>query len=89
MRLAYADLGDAHKAIDYYEQQLAITREIGDRRGEADASWNLSLAYVKADDLERAAELMQIRVSFEREIGHPDAEKDAARLEGILAKLKS
>ena len=31
---AYADLGDASKAIEYYEQALAIAREIGDRRGE-------------------------------------------------------
>ena len=25
-------LGDAHKAIEYYEQALVISREIGDRR---------------------------------------------------------
>ncbi|HPS90573.1 MAG TPA: tetratricopeptide repeat protein [Methanothrix sp.] len=29
---AYAALGDARKAIDYYDQQLVITNEIGDRR---------------------------------------------------------
>ncbi len=32
--LAYAALGDARGAIGYYEQALAIAREIGDRRGK-------------------------------------------------------
>ena len=32
--LAYADLGQAERAIGFYEQHLAIAREIGDRRGE-------------------------------------------------------
>ncbi len=31
---AYSALGDAKKAIDYYEQALKIAREIGDRRNE-------------------------------------------------------
>ena len=77
MRLAYASLGDARKAIEYHEQHLAIAREIGDRRGEANASWNLGLEYEKAGDLRRAAEMMRICVSFIIEIGYPDAEKDA------------
>ena len=89
MGLAYADLGDTCKAIEYYEQQLAIAREIGDRRSEALTSWDLGLEYEKAGDLRRAAETMQIRVDYEKEIGHPDAGNDAARLEAILAKLKS
>ena len=86
---AYADLGDARKAIEYYEQQLAIAREIGDRRSEALTSWDLGLEYEKAGDLRRAAETMQIRVDYEKEIGHPDAGNDAARLEAISAKLKA
>ena len=71
---------------EYHEQALTIAREIGDRRGEANASWNLGLAHEKAGDLRRAAEMMQICVSFEREIGHPDAEKDAERLQAIRAR---
>ncbi|MEI8004301.1 MAG: NB-ARC domain-containing protein, partial [Methanothrix sp.] len=35
--LAYAAMSDVRKAIDYYEQALAIAREIGDRRGEGNA----------------------------------------------------
>ena len=32
--LAYSHLGEPRKAIEYYEQALKISREIGDRRGE-------------------------------------------------------
>ena len=35
--LAYSDLGKPRKAIEYYEQALKISREIGDRRGEGAA----------------------------------------------------
>ena len=33
--LAYADLGEPRKAIAFYDRDLVIAREIGDRRGEA------------------------------------------------------
>ena len=32
--LGIASLGQVEKAIDYYQQALAISQEIGDRRGE-------------------------------------------------------
>ena len=49
---AYADLGETRQAIEYYEQALAIAREIGDRRGEGSALGNLGIAYA---DLGEAA----------------------------------
>ncbi|MCL4268560.1 MAG: tetratricopeptide repeat protein, partial [Anaerolineales bacterium] len=85
---AYYALGDAKKAIEFYEQALVIDREIGDRRGEALGSWNLGLAYEKEGDLTKAINAMQICVDFEREIGHPDAEQDAQRVEEIKKKIK-
>ena len=84
---AYADLGDAKKAIEFYEQQLVIVREIGDRRGEAFGSWNLGLQYESAGEFQKAIEVLQICVDYERAIGHPDAEKDAAKIEEIRSKL--
>lgn len=85
--IAYADLGETRRAIEHYEQQLAITHEIGDRRGEGIASWNLGEAYEKLGEFDRAAKLMQVRVNFLREFGYSDAEKDAARVESILARV--
>ena len=86
--LAYADLGETRKAIEFYEQRLAIAREIGDRRGEAFGSWNLGIEYEKAGEVEKAIVAMQICVNFEKEIGHPDAENDAAKIQELRDKLK-
>jgi tetratricopeptide (TPR) repeat protein len=41
---AYHSLGQYQQAIEFYQQSLAIKREIGDRRGEAKAWFNLGLA---------------------------------------------
>ena len=32
------------KAIEYYEQALKISREIGDRRGEGNQSWKYGVS---------------------------------------------
>ena len=57
---------------------MVITREIGDRGGEAIACWNLGDELAKLDRLAEAIPLMEVCVRFEQEIGHPDADKDAA-----------
>jgi tetratricopeptide (TPR) repeat protein len=87
MGLAYENLGESHRAIELYEQYLAITRELGDRQGEARASWNLGEALEKQGELDRAVQLMQICVDYERELGHPDAEADATEVQEIRARL--
>ncbi len=78
--VAYAELGDAKKAIEYYEQHLAIAREIGDSRGEGSALWNASLAL---DVLGRRAEAVKLArdalAIFER-IGDPYAEEMRQKL---------
>ena len=84
---AYVNLGEPRRAIDLYEQRLAIAREIGDHTGEAEANWNLGLVYEAEGELRRAVSLMELCVEYERGIGHPDAEKDAARVEALRARL--
>jgi tetratricopeptide (TPR) repeat protein len=81
-------LGQVEQAIAYYQQALAIAREIGDRRGEGNHAWNLGLVYEKQGDYAQAAALMQILVDYEREIGHPDAEKDAQYLAKVREKAR-
>jgi tetratricopeptide (TPR) repeat protein len=44
--LAYLNLGDYTKAIEYQQQWLAIAREIKDRQSEGAALGNLGLAYL-------------------------------------------
>jgi tetratricopeptide (TPR) repeat protein len=41
--LAYSDLGQIEKAIEHYQQALAIHREIGYRQGEASQLGNLGI----------------------------------------------
>ena len=48
------NLGEPRRAIEYYEQVLNITREIGDRRGKGYSSFNMSLACEKLGERDRA-----------------------------------
>jgi tetratricopeptide (TPR) repeat protein len=77
MGLAYANLGDARKAIEYYEQQLTITREIGDRRGEGNAMGNMGNAYAALGDARKAIEYHEQRLVIAREIGDRRGEGNA------------
>ena len=54
--LAYSDLGETRKAIEYYEQDLAIARETGDRRGEGMTLGNLGNAYSDLGEPRKAIE---------------------------------
>ena len=64
----YASLGEPRRAIELYEQQLAIDREIGDRRGEGAALGNLGNAYADLGELPRAIELYEQQLVIVREI---------------------
>jgi tetratricopeptide (TPR) repeat protein len=46
---ACAALGEAQRAIAFYEQALAISREIGDRRGEGNHLANMGRLYEDTD----------------------------------------
>ena len=51
---AYAALGEAATAIDYYQQSLALYREVGIRRIEAEVLYDLGNAYYNLGEGERA-----------------------------------
>ena len=86
---AYAALGQTQRAIECYQQHLAIAREIADRRGESNASRNPGLALENLGRLDDAIPLIEACLAFKREISHPDAEKDAARVEELRRHLES
>ena len=67
--LAYAALGDARRAIEFYEQHRDIAREIGDRRGEGAALGNLGNAYAALGEPRRAIEFYEQHRDIAREIG--------------------
>ncbi len=67
--LAYADLGDARKAIEYHEQALTVMREIGDKRAEGSILGNLGNAYAALGDARKAIEFYEQALIIDREIG--------------------
>jgi len=87
--IAYKDLGEPRRAIEYYEQALVIDREIGDRQGEAISCWNLGVLLVQQGELPRAVELMQVSADYYRSIDHPDAEKMATDVQSLRLFQKS
>ena len=64
-----ANLGEVPKSIEYYDQAMAISREIGDNLGEGDdwATW----AMYSADrgDARKAIEYYNRALAIRREIG--------------------
>ncbi len=54
-----------------YEESLAIYREVGDRRGEAEALYNLGFPYLLAGDLQQARELFHQSAELYRRLDDP------------------
>ena len=72
--LAYSSLGEVRRAIEFYDQQLKIVREIGDRRGEGNALGNLGNAYSSLGEVRRAIEFYEQHLKITREIGDRQGE---------------
>ncbi len=62
-------MGETRKAIEYYEQALKISREIGDRRNEGNWLGNLGLAYADLGETRKAIEYYEQALKISREIG--------------------
>ena len=67
--LAYTNLGQVDKAIEYYEQALTIAHEIGDRFSEGSQLGNLGLAYADLGQVAQAIEYYEQALAIDREIG--------------------
>ena len=75
------------KAIGYYEQALAIAREIGDRRGEGAGLGNLGLAYKNLGQVEKACVLWREALKIYEEIKSPDVKWVRGLLEENCKKV--
>ena len=67
--MAYADLGETRRAIEFHEQALTILRNLGDRSGEGGVLGNLGLAYATLGETRRAIEFHEQALVIDREIG--------------------
>jgi tetratricopeptide (TPR) repeat protein len=75
--LAYADLGEPQRAIEYHEQALVISREIEDRRAEGQDLGNLGNAYAALGEPRRAIEFQEQHLEIARAIGDRHGEGHA------------
>ncbi len=74
--------------IDYYQQSLAIKREIGDRKGEATSLINLGMAYDSLGQYPQAIDYYQQSLAIFQEIGARNGEAASLfNLGNTLAKL--
>lgn len=67
--LAWANLGETRKAIDFYEKRIVIAREIGDRRGEGNALGCLGNAWSNLGETRKAIDFYEQQLEITREIG--------------------
>jgi tetratricopeptide (TPR) repeat protein len=67
--IAYRNLGDFNKAIEYHAQHLAIAKEVGDRAGEGKAYGNLGNAYQSQGDYAKAIEYHTLHLAIAKEVG--------------------
>jgi tetratricopeptide (TPR) repeat protein len=81
--VAYADLGETRKAMQYHEQVLEITREIGDRRGQGSALGNLGHAYMDLGENRKAIQYYEQALEITREIGNRRGEGGALGSLGV------
>ena len=73
---AFSHLGEVEKAIEYYKQALAISKEIGDRRGEGNRLGNLGLAFSHFGEVEKAIEYYEQALAISKEIDDRRGEGD-------------
>ncbi|MBK8615931.1 MAG: tetratricopeptide repeat protein [Anaerolineales bacterium] len=68
-------MGEARKAIEFYEQRIKIAREIGDRRGEGAALGNLGIAYKTLGEARKAIEFYEQHLLMNPAMGFGEGQK--------------
>jgi tetratricopeptide (TPR) repeat protein len=66
---AYFRLGQAERAIGYFEQQVKIAREIGDRQSEGNGLTHLGVCYKDLGQVKRAIGYYEQALVIDRELG--------------------
>ena len=77
----YDGLGEPQRALEYYGQALPVTREVGDRAGEAATLNNIGGVYRGLGEPQRALEYYGQALPITREVG--DRAGEAATLNNI------
>ena len=75
--IAYHDLGDFQKAIQYHERHLEIAKEAGDKDEEGRAYGNLGIAYHGLGDFHKAIEYQERHLKIAKEVRNKAGEGGA------------
>ena len=73
----YEALGQYAKAVEYYKKSLAITRKLGDLKGEGLALGNLGGVYGYWGQYQKAVDHYEMELATARRIGVPEVEEQA------------
>ena len=79
--IAYHILGEYPKSIDYFQHQLKVAKNIGDRNREAESLVNLSIVYRSLGEYGQAIDFSQQSLEIAREIG--DKRREAKSLNNL------
>lgn len=89
MGLVYDALGDIHRAIELYEQDLVIAREISDRSGECATLINLGVAHCKLGEVHHGMTFFEQGLVIARELGDRRSEASVIGNMGVAYGLLS
>ncbi len=86
--MTYAALGEARKAIEFYEQALTIARETGDRRGEGQTLGNLGEAHEQLNEILLALQYAERAVEIAKQTESPSLANRQQQVERLRQKLQ-
>jgi Tfp pilus assembly protein PilF/DNA polymerase III delta prime subunit len=81
--VAYQDMGEVQRAIEFYERGLTTAREVGDQRAEGSALGNMASAYEALGEIRQAIRFNEERLALARKAGHQRGEGYALGSLGI------
>ncbi|MDQ7035790.1 MAG: tetratricopeptide repeat protein [Anaerolineae bacterium] len=73
----WSDLGDEHKALDYYNQAVPLSRAVGDKSGEATTLHNMGVVWSALGEKEKALDYYNQVVPLSRAVGDKSGEATA------------
>ena len=67
-------------ALTYYRRALPITRDVGDRAGEAATRYNIATIHRADGNLDRVIGEPELVVDLDHQVSHPNLASDTAEL---------
>jgi tetratricopeptide (TPR) repeat protein len=81
--VAYQDMGEVQRAIEFYERALNTAREVGDQLTEGSALGNMASAHEALGEIRQAISFNEERLALARKAGHRRGEGYALGSLGI------